>query len=123
MDQPSDFCTDCGNLIEIPQFGDSIECNNCKGKFSLADYPIKPIVSEIEFKEKKLWLEQAKQIKEFGKIQEEEQQNQKALIKQECPQCQNQEMYFWTVQLRSVDEGSTVFYNCPKCNHTFTQNN
>jgi DNA-directed RNA polymerase I subunit RPA12 len=32
-------------------------------------------------------------------------------------------MEFYTMQLRSVDEGSTVFYDCPKCGHTFRQNN
>jgi DNA-directed RNA polymerase I subunit RPA12 len=27
------------------------------------------------------------------------------------------------MQLRSVDEGSTVFYECVKCSHKFSQNN
>ncbi|CAG0919895.1 unnamed protein product, partial [Notodromas monacha] len=34
-----------------------------------------------------------------------------------CPKCQNPSMSFATLQLRSADEGQTVFYTCPKCKH------
>ena len=36
-------------------------------------------------------------------------------VDEECPRCKNPQMSFYTVQLRSVDEGSTVFYKCLKC--------
>jgi DNA-directed RNA polymerase I subunit RPA12 len=35
-----------------------------------------------------------------------------AIIEQTCPECGKKEMRYYTVQLRSADEGSTVFYNC-----------
>ena len=35
-----------------------------------------------------------------------------AIIQKECPQCKRQEMFYHTKQLRSADEGSTVFYRC-----------
>ncbi len=31
-------------------------------------------------------------------------------------------MYYYTMQLRSVDEGQTVFYECAKCGYTFSLN-
>ena len=46
-----------------------------------------------------------------------------AIIEEPCPKCDNPQMYFYTMQLRSVDEGSTVFYECPKCTHKFSVNN
>ena len=46
-----------------------------------------------------------------------------ALIEEICPKCGNPEMYFYTMQLRSADEGSTVFYECPSCDHKFSANN
>uniref|UniRef100_A0A7S1X931 DNA-directed RNA polymerase I subunit RPA12 n=1 Tax=Compsopogon caeruleus TaxID=31354 RepID=A0A7S1X931_9RHOD len=45
-----------------------------------------------------------------------------AEIDEPCPRCGNPKMRFTTVQMRSADEGQTVIYNCPQCNHTFQQN-
>ena len=49
--------------------------------------------------------------------------NKHATIEEPCPKCKHPTLYFYTMQLRSVDEGSTVFYECPKCAHKFSQNN
>ena len=35
-----------------------------------------------------------------------------ATIRQTCPGCGREEMRYYTLQLRSADEGSTVFYSC-----------
>ena len=35
-----------------------------------------------------------------------------ATIRQTCPECGREEMRYYTLQLRSADEGSTVFYSC-----------
>lgn len=45
------------------------------------------------------------------------------VISEECPQCQHPEMRFSEVQMRSADEGTTIFYTCPKCGHKFNTNN
>lgn len=39
------------------------------------------------------------------------------VISQECPKCHHPEMYFFTMQMRSADEGTTVFYECVKCGY------
>lgn len=38
-------------------------------------------------------------------------------IAKECPKCHAQEMTWSEAQLRSADEGSTIFYRCPDCGH------
>lgn len=49
--------------------------------------------------------------------------NDKAIVDEECPQCHHPQLTFYTMQLRSADEGSTVFYECPKCAYKFNVNN
>lgn len=44
-------------------------------------------------------------------------------VDEECPKCGHEKASFTTVQLRSVDEGSTVFYECLKCHHHWSENN
>ena len=36
-----------------------------------------------------------------------------------CPVCDNPELMFKAVQLRSADEGTTIFYRCGKCGHRY----
>ena len=40
-----------------------------------------------------------------------------------CPKCDHPELNYYTMQLRSADEGQTVFYECSACNHNFSVNN
>jgi DNA-directed RNA polymerase I subunit RPA12 len=47
----------------------------------------------------------------------------RATIEEKCVKCGNETMTFFTLQLRSADEGSTVFYECPKCAYRFSTNN
>jgi hypothetical protein len=48
----------------------------------------------------------------------------RATVKEECPKCKHPFMEFYTMQLRSADEGQTVFYECPAatCGHKFSIN-
>ncbi|KAF2746582.1 hypothetical protein M011DRAFT_445523 [Sporormia fimetaria CBS 119925] len=46
-----------------------------------------------------------------------------ALVSHTCPQCQHPEMRFRDLQMRSADEGTTIFYHCPSCGHRFTSDN
>lgn len=81
------------------------------------------IVSKLEFKDKKKWLEQYRKKKTFDgeeknkdNIKKKHSKKKKqVIISQECPMCHHTEMYFFTIQMRSADEGTTVFYECVKC--------
>ncbi|MEM4699357.1 MAG: transcription factor S [Candidatus Nezhaarchaeales archaeon] len=42
-------------------------------------------------------------------------------IKAQCPKCGHNEAYWWLVQTRRADEGSTRFYRCVKCGYTWRE--
>lgn len=39
--------------------------------------------------------------------------------RRECPHCHNTLAYFWQVQTRAGDEGSTQFFRCIQCRYTW----
>jgi DNA-directed RNA polymerase I subunit RPA12 len=57
-----------------------------------------------------------------GAVTEKSKKPARATVNEECPVCKNPIMEFYTMQLRSADEGQTVFYECPKCSHKFSVN-
>ena len=43
-------------------------------------------------------------------------------LRRECARCGNNLAYVWMVQVRGLDESSTQFFRCTKCNYTFREN-
>lgn len=46
----------------------------------------------------------------------------RATVAEECPSCRAPTMEYYTMQLRSADEGQTVFFECRSCGHKFSVN-
>lgn len=49
-------------------------------------------------------------------------ENEGPIVDRKCMKCGNDKMSYATLQLRSADEGQTVFYTCTKCNYKETEN-
>lgn len=117
------FCLDCGNLLDNPSTvtGDYIECFQCRAQYEkskFSDIKVVTLTSETSFpsslRSKKSVVKTSLKKNELG---------EGATIKEKCPQCHNDEMQYHTLQLRSADEGATVFYTCTSCGYKFRTNN
>ncbi|KAI9478109.1 MAG: transcription factor S-II-domain-containing protein [Benjaminiella poitrasii] len=114
------FCPECGNLLDMAGTEDDILlCNQCSCAFRTAGVEATEVVTtssdrafQSPLKSKRHLVQQSKQSKQ-----------ERAIIKEKCPNCSNPEMEYHTMQLRSADEGQTVFYNCKKCGYKYSVNN
>ena len=100
------FCDNCGTLINV----EILACPLCKKQF------------DEDFLRH---TERTKLLAPKGTDQDEkyEKEGARTVINERCPHCSHEGLYFSTAQLRSADEGATVFYECPECGYRFTQNN
>jgi len=114
-----DFCSKCGSRL-IPKktktekdIKISFECR--KGDY-IKEETVKTLLTPV--------LKTKENPKKKVVVISKKEQKLKTLptIKVECPKCGNKKAYVWQVQTRGVDESSTQFIRCTKCNHTFREN-
>lgn len=102
------FCDQCGMLINIATRGE-IRCPLCKSVYD---------ASLLDHFEKTVNLDEAQD----NETNANEEESIRTIIDEKCPQCTHVGLYFTTAQLRSADEGQTIFYECPKCGYRYQQN-
>ncbi|EAY07729.1 hypothetical protein TVAG_118100 [Trichomonas vaginalis G3] len=100
------FCTFCGTLVPISNVGHMV-CPLCKKAFD---------GKALQFSEKTVKI-----VKEADEITSK-QGLARSIIKEKCPECGEEGLYFTTAQIRSADEGQTIFYECIHCGYRFSQN-
>eukprot|EP00743_Colponemidia_sp_Colp-15_P009181 GILK01010019.1.p2 GENE.GILK01010019.1~~GILK01010019.1.p2 ORF type:complete len:128 (+),score=8.19 GILK01010019.1:49-432(+) len=114
------FCPDCGSLLSTG-LSDTVSCKLCGYSCRSEVYEQQQIVTTSRPTGRKLWLDKA-----LGKLDDElaKQTITRATVKQACPapKCTGKKLSFYTMQLRSADEGQTVFYECLKCGHKYSVN-
>ncbi|KAF2672249.1 hypothetical protein BT63DRAFT_452754 [Microthyrium microscopicum] len=113
------FCTDCGNLLEESKgIVDAVlKCDVCGAM--CPDTSAKVITTESKPSAYPSTL-RAKR----SDVQQitEDTAPAHATIRQRCEKCGREEVRWYEQQLRSADEGSTIFYVC-ECGNKWSQNN
>ncbi|XP_076681390.1 RNA polymerase I subunit RpI12 [Andrena cerasifolii] len=109
------FCSDCGSIL--PLLGDrgDVTCYACKRIWGPEAFGDMAMSYTIHFNEANV----------YGSVKQkdnDEEETEGPVVERKCPQCQNDKMSYATLQLRSADEGQTVFYTCTKCKYKETEN-
>jgi DNA-directed RNA polymerase I subunit RPA12 len=82
--------------------------------------PSKTIITSSQPKPAPEWLQLYRKAQNLEP--DDSKETKRSVIQEECPICKNPQMEFYAMQLRSADEGQTVFYECKKCGHKFSVN-
>ncbi|KAG0584535.1 hypothetical protein M758_3G217100 [Ceratodon purpureus] len=118
------FCNLCGSLLDFDS-ASFASCLLCHNQRAVQDFQGKEIwyTSKPSDFMRRLGVDLLIQPEEdVPETKETDQIQQRAVVNDECPKCKNPSLEYYTKQLRSADEGQTVFYECPKCHHKFSQN-
>ena len=114
------FCSSCGTTMLMQDSG-KLSCNLCKSVSDLNTLPPATLTktSSSNPTVKPSW----------AKSNAEQERNKassapsRATVDEVCIKCNHPQVEFYCLQLRSVDEGQTVFYDCPNCKYTWSLNN
>ncbi|RBA11762.1 hypothetical protein FPRO05_14264 [Fusarium proliferatum] len=106
------FCNDCGNLLPSSQ-NKHVRCdccgNLCKSMFRTSIYLSVSVSYTNDFPSElrnKRTINMPKQLSS---------QDTWSRTDVKCRECGAEEVQYTALQLRSADEGTTMFYSCPKC--------
>lgn len=129
------FCCQCQNILDLPTDKDYVACTICGEKHSSSMFENHTVITQsrpntyIDFIKRQTAYKHAaatglpaSALKKLETKTVRVGAAQGATIKEKCPKCGNPEMTFHTMQLRSADEGQTVFYVCPTCAYKYSVN-
>ncbi|EAT37552.1 AAEL010468-PB [Aedes aegypti] len=110
------FCADCGSILPLMRMTGTVHCYNCHKVYNEGAFGTMEVAYTIHFN--------SYENKKAG----QQQDRQKAdaadgpIVSRKCPKCGNDKMSYATLQLRSADEGQTVFFTCTKCQFKEAEN-
>ncbi|XP_063241642.1 DNA-directed RNA polymerase I subunit RPA12 [Bacillus rossius redtenbacheri] len=112
------FCPECGAIL--PLLGDKggVKCYTCKQEFGPEVFGDMRTQYVIHFNSPSDLSKLKRSKRGKGKAPEAE----GPTVERQCPVCKNTTMSYATLQLRSADEGQTVFYTCTKCKYKENEN-
>uniref|UniRef100_A0A3Q0R7F3 DNA-directed RNA polymerase subunit n=1 Tax=Amphilophus citrinellus TaxID=61819 RepID=A0A3Q0R7F3_AMPCI len=102
----SNFCPECGNVLPLPGILDIVCCPRCSFKIRVSEFLGQEIHSAVVFSP----LEQSSVAQD-----EQDSEMKGPVIDRRCSRCNKEGMIYHTRQMRSADEGQTVFFTCIHC--------
>ncbi|ELR44661.1 DNA-directed RNA polymerase I subunit RPA12, partial [Bos mutus] len=101
-----DFCPDCGSVLPLPGVQDAVSCTRCGFSINVRDFEGKVVKTSVVFN--KLGTAMPLSMEEGPEFQG-------PVVDRRCSRCGHEGMAYHTRQMRSADEGQTVFYTCTNC--------
>lgn len=132
------FCTDCGNLLDPNTSRRAfITCDVCGTQnegtsIGLGGEGVRPMLIRADTSSKVVVTKskpsafpstlRTRLRSDVAEVPDTE-ASRHATIQRACEKCGTEEVRYYTQQLRSADEGTTIFFTCPKCGFVWIENN
>ncbi|XP_077605092.1 DNA-directed RNA polymerase I subunit RPA12 isoform X1 [Crocuta crocuta] len=120
-----DFCPDCGSILPLPGVEDTVTCIRCGFSVDVRDFEQKVVKTTFVFHKVGTAVPVAADDgPEFqGPVVSSRRrgpaprggQGGNEVVDRRCSRCGHEGMAYHTRQMRSADEGQTVFYTCTSC--------
>eukprot|EP00899_Mesostigma_viride_P028003 jgi/Mesvir1/8388/Mv12633-RA.1 len=118
------FCALCGTLLQLQSGKSTASCPLCNFQRDVSALASHEIVSRSGPTDFMRRFDIDPLIKPGAEAPEAgAKDRERATVDEPCPKCGYFQLEYYTLQLRSADEGQTVFYECSKCRYKFSQNN
>ncbi|XP_041665856.1 DNA-directed RNA polymerase I subunit RPA12 isoform X2 [Cheilinus undulatus] len=102
------FCPECGSVLPLPGVQDVVRCPRCSFSIPVAEFSGQEIRSTVVFNS----VEQS-----TLSLDSEDSELKGPVIDRRCSRCNKEGMIYHTRQMRSADEGQTVFFTCIHCRY------
>ncbi|PVG03244.1 putative RPA12-13.7 kd subunit of DNA-directed RNA polymerase I [Serendipita vermifera] len=114
------FCPDCGTLLDLPEpQSQYVKCDQCGRPEPTSSYDGIEVVTRL--REDAFPSELRQKRKTQTRFQEDVETRPIDTIT--CKKCGHDKAYTMEKQLRSADEGSTIFTECVRCGYQDRLNN
>ena len=111
----ANFCPRCGAILPTLGSNGGLACIVCKFELAIEVMEDAEVKYVVHFNTRSEYLEEQQ-------LKSAQSKTDGPLVERRCPKCGNDTMSYASLQLRSADEGQTIFYTCPKCQHKETEN-
>ncbi|XP_063706677.1 DNA-directed RNA polymerase I subunit RPA12 [Culicoides brevitarsis] len=111
------FCPNCGSIFPQLRQSGNVICYTCKNEFRPEVFGTNECEYTLHFN-----TYHPPKEKDLVALKKDQDEDEGPIVERKCPQCGNTKMSYATLQLRSADEGQTVFFTCTKCKYKETEN-
>ncbi|KAG7571120.1 hypothetical protein FFLO_00945 [Filobasidium floriforme] len=117
------FCPACGTLLSLPGDMDEIACEQCGRREPASSYENLDVKTYSHPNAFPSSLRQKRALVQGHKDDGTRQKDDDPVVQEKCEKCGHIGLSYKTMQLRSADEGATVFYKCLNCGDQTRLNN